>query len=203
MQSGSAGGGGARRVGVGAGQGVGVDGSGRAARAEAGSSTSSEADAIVSSRAVHAPKPSVQGNEEIREYNADLWLVRTDKAHPEKPDFNLQGLILQKVRGTPAEFAFSPFTLDTSAGPLNVQITGSVRVTTELGPQLIFTTTRTVRYSSVGPGRDATSTASGSSATTNPMPGPDEVLSFELPPIRVPNSSATVSDQYSVRVRIR
>ena len=201
MHSGSAGIGGAGRAGAGAGQGVGV-GSGRAARAEAGSSSSSEADAVVSSRAVHAPKPSVQGNDEIREYNADFWLVRTDKAHPEKPDFNLQGLTLQKIRGM-AEFAFSPFTLDTSAGPLNVQITGSVRVTTELGPQLIFTTTRTVRYSSVGPGRDATSTASGSSATTNPMPGPDEVLSFELPPIRVPNSSATVPDQYSVRVRIR
>ena len=203
MHSGSAGTGGAAKVGVGAGQGVGVDGSGRAARVEAGTTSSSDAGAVAPSRVGHAPKPSAQGNDQIREYNADLWLVRTDKAHPEKPDFNLQGLILQKVRGTPAEFAFSPFTLDTSAGRLNVQITGSVRVTTEFGPQLIFTTTRTVRYSSVGPGRDATSTASGSSATTNPMPGPEEVLSFELPPIRVPNSSAAVPDQYSVRVRIR
>jgi hypothetical protein len=137
-----------------------------------------------------------------REYNADLWLVRTDKAHPEKPDFNLQGLILRKVHGT-AEFAFSPFTLDTSSGPLNVQITGSVRVTSELEPQLIFTTMRTVRYSSVGAGRDASSSASGSSTTSNAMPGPDEVLSFELPPIRVPHSTTTLPDQYSVRVRIR
>jgi hypothetical protein len=36
----------------------------------------------------------------------------------------MQGLILQNVKGT-ADFAFSPFTIDTSAGSLNVQITGS------------------------------------------------------------------------------
>jgi hypothetical protein len=29
------------------------------------------------------------------------------------------------------------------------------------------------------------------------------VLSFELPSIKVPNSTATLPDQYSVRVRIR
>ena len=32
---------------------------------------------------------------------------------------------------------------------------------------------------------------------------PDDVLSFELPPIRLPNGSGTVPEQYSVRVRIR
>lgn len=35
------------------------------------------------------------------------------------------------------------------------------------------------------------------------MPGPDDVLSFELPPIRVPNSGVTLPDQFAVRVRIR
>ena len=189
-------------AGLGQGQGVGVGGSGRAVRVETGSASSSEGDAVATARSVHAPKPTLQGNDQFREYNADLWLVRTDKAHPEKPDFNLQGLILQKVHGT-AEFAFSPFTVDTSAGPLNVQITGSLRVTTENGPSLIFTTARTIRYTSVGPGREATSSATGNSTTTNPLSGPDEVLSFELPPIRVPNSTTTVPDQYSVRVRIR
>ena len=202
MVGGTVRGGGGSRVGVGAGQGVGLSGSGGAVRVETGVGSTNTDDAITTTRAVHAPKPAIPGNDQVREYNADLWLVRTDKAHPEKPDFNLQGLILPKVHGI-AEFAFSPFTIDTSAGPLNVQITGSVRVTTELGPQLIFTTTRTVRYSSVAAGRDAASSASGSSSTTNPLPGPDEVLSFELPPIRVPNSTATIPDQYSVRVRIR
>src|SRR5262249_43778448 len=124
--------------------------------------------------------------------------------HPEKPDFNLQGLTLQNVQQA-ANFAFSPFTIDTQAGPVNVQITGMLRVTRdETGePSLFFTTARSLRYSSSGPTRDATSTWTGSSTTKNPMPGPDEVLSFELPPIRMPNGTATVSDQYSVRVRIR
>ena len=55
----------------------------------------------------------------------------------------MQG-ILQKVQAS-ADFAFSPFTIDTSAGSLNVQIAGSLRVTDEAAPQLVFTTTRTVR----------------------------------------------------------
>jgi hypothetical protein len=129
--------------------------------------------------------------------------VRTDKAHPEKPEFNMQGLILQKLSQS-AAFAFSPFTIDTSAGPLDVLIGGSLGEAVDEGsPQLVFTTIRTVRYSSTGPSRDATGSASGSSTTRNPMPGPGDVLSFEMPPIRIPNSSATVPEQYSIRVRIR
>jgi hypothetical protein len=151
-------------------------------------------------RAAHVPK--ADSSIDFRGYNAELFLVRTDKAHPENPDYSLQGLILQNF--TDASFTFSPFTIDTSAGPLNVQIRGMLRVTADQGsPQLVFTTIRTVRYSSTGPSRDATSSGSGSSTTRNPMPGPGDVLSFELPPIRVPNSAETVPEQYSVRVRIR
>ena len=134
--------------------------------------------------------------------SADLWLVRTDKSQPEKPDFNLQGLVLQKVQGT-ADFAFSPFSIETPAGPVNVQITGTLRITSDASPQFVFTTTRTVRYASSDRNRDSSASSSGSSTTRNPMPGPDEVLSFELPPIRMPNGSATLPDQYSVRLRIR
>ena len=193
------GGGGGARVGVGSGRGQGVSGTGGFVRVERGVAQSTQtADEITNVSA----KPATRGRDQVREYDADLWLVRTDSAHPEKPDYNLQGLILEKIHGT-AEFAFSPFTIDTPAGPLNVQITGSLRVTTEGEPSLIFTTTRTIRYSSTGPGRDATSSATGSSTTTNPLPAPDDVLSFELPPIRVPNSKTTLTEQYSVRVRIR
>ncbi len=151
-------------------------------------------------RLVHMPKTDSMVGVSSRTF--ELFLVRTDKAHPENPEYNLQGLILREV--DTAGFAFSPFTVDTAAGPLNVQIRGLLRLTADEGsPQLVFTTIRRVWYSSTGPNRDATSGASGSSTTRNPMPGPDDVLSFELPPIRVPNSSATVPDQYSVRVRIR
>ena len=137
-----------------------------------------------------------------KEFSADLWLVRKD-ARNDKPEFNLQGLILDKVRGV-APFAFSAFTIETPGGPMTVQISGSVEVTNERGPaELVFTTSRHIRSAASTPTRDATSTSFGKSTTRNPMPGADEVLSFELPPIRLPNSAATLPDQYSVRVRIR
>jgi hypothetical protein len=199
MHMGAGGGG---RVGVGVGQGSGVSGTGRAVHVETSVASSNVADETVS-RAGLASKPAARDSNQVGgHYDVDLFLVRSDKTHPEQPDFNLQGLVLRKV-GT-ADFAFSPFTIDTSVGPLNVQIRGSLRVTADEGsPQLVFTTMRTVRYSSNGPSRDATSSSSGSSTTRNAMPGPDDVLSFELPPIRVPNSSETVPEQYSIRVRIR
>jgi hypothetical protein len=149
--------------------------------------------------AVHLPKTNAN---ESTEFSADLWLVKTD-ARKEKPEFNSQGLALEQVRGTTA-FAFSPFTIDTPGGPITVQITGSVRVTTERGAaELVFSTTRNIRHAAGGPSRDSASNTSGTSTTRNPLPAPGDVLSFELPPIRMPNSTATVPDQYSVRVRIR
>jgi len=183
----------------GSGGGAAVSGSGGA-----GVGTGSGSGGGVSADATSVQKSAGSGNAGARTYTAELFLVRTDKVHPEKPDFNLQGLILQDLREK-ADFAFSPFSIDTPNGPVNVQITGSLRALTIEGggSWLLFTTTRTVRHSSGGPNRDSASTGSGSSSIRNPMPGPDEVLSFELPPIRVPNGSVTLPDQYSVRVRIR
>jgi hypothetical protein len=185
---GGRGGSGRVAVGVGSGQGGGVSGTGGAGRVES------------SVRSSNVAEPA--GNQVRGDYDVDLFLVRSDKTHPEQPEFNLQGLSLRKV--ATSDFAFSPFTVDTSAGPLEVQIRGLLRVTDEAGsPQLVFTTIRSIRSSSAGAGREATSSSSGSSTTRNPLPGPGDVLSFELPPIRVPNSTATLPDQYSVRVRIR
>ena len=148
-------------------------------------------------RSVSAGRAALAGSKAL---TADLWLVRTDKSQPEKPDFNLQGVVLQKVQGT-VPFAFTPFTIETSAGPIAVQINGSLQVTTERGSaELVFTAIRDVKYTTRDTNRDLTRT--GSSTTRNPMPGPDEVLSFELPPILLPNG-ATLPDQYSVRLRIR
>ncbi len=140
--------------------------------------------------------------DDAKEFSADLWLVKTDPRN-EKPEFNLQGLVLEKVRGA-SPFTFSPFTIETVAGPVTVQISGAVHVTTERGPaELVFTALRNIRYAAGTATRDATSTFVGNSTTRNPMPSPDDVLSFELPAIRVPNSTATIPDHYSVRVRIR
>ena len=172
------------RAGTGAGAGAGA-GAGTGAGPGGGSVAISGSGRDVSSRAL----------------TADLWLVRADKSQPEKPDFNLQGLVLQKVRGT-VPFAFTPFTIETPAGPIGVRITGWLQVTTEQGTaELVFTALRDVKYATGDTNRDLTRT--GSSTTRNPMPGPDEVLSFELPPIRLPNGGAALPDQYSVRLRIR
>jgi hypothetical protein len=178
-------------------------GSGSGVGAGSGSGSGSGGGGFIAD-AMSVQKAGAASDANARTYTAELFLVRADKVHPEKPEFNLQGLILQNVRDK-ADFAFSPFAVETAGGPVNVQITGSLRgVAIEGGGSwLVFTTTRTVRYSSSGTTRDATSTSTGSSTTRNPMPGPDEVVSFELPPIRVPNSTTTVPDQYSVRVRIR
>jgi len=135
-------------------------------------------------------------------FTADLWLVRTDRAHPERAEFNMQGLVVN-VRGTD-EFAFSPFAIDTSAGPANIQVSGVLRSVNEEGSvQLVCILARTIRYATNDATRNASASVTGTSTTRNPMPGPDDVLSFELPPITVPNTSATVPEQYSVRLRIR
>ena len=173
--------------GVGTGAGAGSSsGSGMGAAAGSGSS-------------VRLPKMDAT---EAREFSADLWLVKA-AAEKDKPEFNMQGVTLHNVKGK-TQFAFSPFTIDTLGGPVSVEISGSIEVTTARGPaELVFTTLRNTRYTMSGPNRDATSTFSGSSTTRNPMPVADDVLSFELPPVRVPNGNASIPDQYSVRVRIR
>jgi hypothetical protein len=183
MRNGASGGGVAIGSGSGAGGGVGGGGGG--------------------ARVVHMPKADGPRDTSARTYTAELFLVRTDKAGQEEPDFNMQGLIVENVREK-SVFAFSPFAIVTPAGPVTVHISGTLQVTTDQSePQLVFTATRIVRYKSSGPNRDATGNLTGSSTTKNPMPAQGEVLSFELPPIRVPNSSTTLPDQYSVRVRIR
>jgi hypothetical protein len=180
--------------GTGIGRGVAAGGGGVSTRTEAGS--------VSRGAGGFGKLEGAGGATAAQEFSANLWLVRTDATGAEKREVNLQGLILEQVRGI-ATFAFSPFTIDTAAGPVNVQITGTLRITTDAGPQLIFTTTRTVRYASSDRNRDSSASSSGSSTTRNPMPGPDDVLSFELPPLRLPNHAAGSQDQYSVRVRIR
>ncbi len=106
VQSGSGGG-------IGRGSGGGGGGGG-AVRTEVGSTSNAQemSQTDVTSRAVHVPKTD---SADTREFSADLWLVKTDPGRPE-PDFNLQGLILQKVHGT-SEFAFTPFTMTLQPAP--------------------------------------------------------------------------------------
>jgi len=64
---------------------------------------------------------------------------------------------------------------------------------------LIFSTARRVIPTSRGRStRDAVTL--GTTRVTHRMPGPDEVLSFEMPPVKLSGQEAP--DQFSVRVKI-
>jgi hypothetical protein len=178
--------------------------SGGSVAAGSGSGAGSGVGSGGGARVVHMPKADSPREGSARTHTAELFLVRTDKAGPEEPDVNMQGLIVEAVGEGKSVFTFSPFAIVTPAGPVTVHISGTLQLATDQSePQLVFTTMRVVRSSSMGPNRDATGNMTGTSTTKNPMPAPGEVLSFELPPIRVPNSSTTVPEQYSVRLRIR
>jgi hypothetical protein len=69
--------------------------------------------------------------------------------------------------------------------------------------QLLCIVMRNIRYSTNDSTPHSNASVKGTSTIRNPMPGPDDVLSFELPPITVPNATTTIPEQYSVRVRIR
>jgi hypothetical protein len=97
-----------------------------------------------------------------------------------------------------AAYAFAPVTIETAEGRMLVQVTGSFSLT---GDQLMFVTGRKVSFATSARPRDTTPDVQGTGKTVNAMPGPDEVLSFELPSVRLPGGRA-IPDQFSVRVRI-
>ena len=154
-----------------------------------------------SGRAVHMPKVRVGQGREARQFDADLWLVRSAPGRTDEAAHQT----LSGVRGS-AQYAFAPVSIETPRGTMNLQVTGVVRVTTEESgaPQLVFTTMRSLKFEpAAGASRDTLPSTTGSSTTTNPMPGPDDVLSFELPPLPAANGLPAVPDQFSIRVRIR
>ena len=135
-------------------------------------------------------------------FDVNLWLVRSI---PGKPDDVTHSLLRMNQEG--ASFAFPPVAIATPGGTTMVQVTGSFAVTqADNGEQqLVFSTNRRVTNrrdttTTVGQSRDRAGEVQGTSRTTNPMPGPDEVLSFEMPPIRLNGQEAP--DQFSVRVKI-
>ena len=134
----------------------------------------------------------------MKAVDVNLWLVHSA---PGRPDEVLHQTLLATNRG--AAFAFSPVTVDTTQGPVAIQVTGSLAVTSSgVGDQLVFTTNRRVTSArSDLPVRDTAPDSHGSSRTTIPMPAPTDVLSFEMPPLRLKGLPA-LPDQFSVRVRV-
>jgi hypothetical protein len=181
-------------IGVGRGSGRGGGGGGGRTVASAGSG------APGFGRAVHAPKETVAGTDS-QQADVDLWLVHSA---PGKKEETLHQ-VLTGVRGS-AQFAFAPVTVGAQETRVNLQVSGVLRFTMDDtgARQLVFITMRNAKFSPVGgPARDTLPSTQGASTTTHPMPGPDDVLSFEMPPIRVPNGGPAIPDQFSIRVRIR
>jgi hypothetical protein len=132
------------------------------------------------------------------ELTADLWLVRST---PGRADETLH--LTMPVQAMPQPFAFAPMTIQTPSGAIAVKIEGTLEIgrASDGDRRFYFSATRTVTRSSSGqPARDATVVESSLKMTVT-MPGPEEVLSFDMPQIRMPGGAA-VPDQLSIRVKL-
>ena len=103
-------------------------------------------------------------------------------------------------------FAFAPVSVATPEGTVGVQITRLVRDSRAAPPgdRLVFVTNRRLSYSwTTAQPRDRSQEAEGVGRITRPMPGPDDVLSFELPALTAGHGHSAIPDRFSIRVRIR
>jgi hypothetical protein len=133
-------------------------------------------------------------------FDVDLWLVH---GAPNRADEVLH----ETIRATPAAagFEFAPIQITTPQGALTVLVVGSVAVVSDAtgARQFVFATDRKVTFTpSNRPSRDQVPQAEGSTKITSPMPGPDDVLSFEMPPLRPVNGGPSVADHFAIRVRV-
>jgi hypothetical protein len=130
------------------------------------------------------------------QYDVNVWLVRQS---PGKPDESEHQLL--RVGGDEVAFAFPPIDVETAKGPIGVQVTGAVAVTSGAsGPKLVLKTNRRVARSRAdATPRDGTD-VNGTSRSTLALPRPEEVLSFEMPPLLGANTP--VADRFSVRLTV-
>ena len=139
------------------------------------------------------------GDPALERLTADLWLVRSAPGRADETRHVTSQLIAM-----PTKYAFAPLAIDTKLGTLAVVVEGTVEV--GLSPDgergFHFTATRKMTMPAAAqPGRETWAVAEGSTKTTVALPGPDEVLSFEMPPLRAPDG-VTLPDRLSIRVRI-
>ena len=131
---------------------------------------------------------------------ADLWLVH---AVPGAADETFH-LTVAQITSFPREFSFAPLAVRTAAGVLTVTVHGTIETgfTPEGEPRLYFSANRNVTFAPSGrPARDTAPVVEGSTRTAVAMPGADDVLSFEMPPLRIPGGQA-LANRLSIRVRL-
>jgi hypothetical protein len=97
-----------------------------------------------------------------------------------------------------AQFTLPPFAVDTPAGSAMVALTGSLMVgnASDGAPTLKVTIRRTVTPAAGASFQAGFST----SGTVQSMPRRGEVVSFEMPPIKI--GGADLPDRFSLRVRM-
>ena len=130
---------------------------------------------------------------------ADLWLVRSS---PGRNDETLH--ITSQLGPMPATYTFVPLTIQGASGPVTVNVQGTLEAgqAPDGERRFHFTASRTVSSLTTNrPARDVAPLVEGSTKTTVAMPGAEEVLSFEMPPLRTADGT-TLPDRLSIRVRI-
>ena len=133
-------------------------------------------------------------------FDVDLWLVH---AAPNREDEVMHQTL--RISGTSIPFQFAPVKIAVSQGNLMVLILGSVGINAaaETSRQFVFAADRRITFTPHDrPARDAAPDAQGGTKMTDALPGPDEVVSFEMPPFRVPDGGPAVADRFAIRVRI-
>lgn len=136
---------------------------------------------------------------QLERLTADLWLVRSTPGQPDETQHLASQLIPM-----PVAYSFPPVTIQTAAGPITIKVEGTMEA--GLSPdgqrRFHFSAGRTVTSStSTRPARDPKPLVEGSNKVTFAIPEGDEVLAFEMPPLRTPDGT-TLPDRLSIRVRI-
>jgi hypothetical protein len=141
----------------------------------------------------------VRGTTAQHALKAEVWLVHSA---PGRQDEVLHTETVATSGG--GDFAFPPVVITLPAGTLNVRVSGI----TELGAyearerQFAFSATRRVAFTPAsGAARDTSATANGSTKSIGPVPGPEEVVSYEMPPIQIAGAGE-IPDRFSLRVRL-
>jgi hypothetical protein len=138
-----------------------------------------------------------KGVPSTRVFNIDLWIVH---AIPGQADQVTHSQL--RINENGGQFSLAPMRVNTAAGASIVQIAGSLLVVVANGSEerLVFRTTRRVTPPATDNAPDPSRDKFGSSLVVNRLPGPDDVLSFEMPPIQV--GSETLPDRFSIRVKV-
>ena len=186
--------------GAGPGAGAGA-GAGAGGRAGSGSGSGAGAGAGAGTGGVVSVRGGISsaGHKIVERLSADLWLVRST---PGRADETLH--VTSQLMPIPLSFAFAPLTIQTATGSLTVKVEGTVEAgqSPDGERRFHFTATRNVTsVTTARPAPNAKPSVEGSTKTTVALPGPDEVLSFEMPPLRTPEG-VSLPDRLSIRVRV-